>query len=83
MDERYNLLRQLMALDFYIVELNLYLDTHPADQKAIQLYNTAVTNARSVREAYERQCGPLSAFNTLNNGNVWQWIESPWPWENR
>jgi len=80
--ERYNLLRQVMALDFYLVELNLYLDTHPADQRAIQLFNTAMANARIAREAYERQCGPLTTYNSMNNGSSWQWINSPWPWEN-
>jgi hypothetical protein len=79
--ERNSLLKQLMAIDFYIEELNLYLDTHPRDQRAIQLINTAVANARILREEYERLCGPLTTFNTLNNGPEWRWIESPWPWE--
>ena len=29
---------ELMALDFAVKELNLYLDTHPQDQEALSLY---------------------------------------------
>lgn len=29
---------ELMALDFAVTELNLYLDTHPQDQEALGLY---------------------------------------------
>ena len=41
---------ELMALDFAVTELNLYLDTHPQDQEALGLYvppNTALWTARS------------------------------------
>lgn len=79
--ERNQLLEQVMALDFFLLELNLYLDTHPNDQRAIQIFNTTMVKARCAREAYERHCGPLTTYNSMNRGCSWQWINSPWPWE--
>lgn len=35
----YEMLEQLQVLDFALVELNLYLDTHPEDLKAIEQFN--------------------------------------------
>ena len=38
-NEREALLYQLMQYKFTLIELNLYLDTHPNDRGAISLYN--------------------------------------------
>ena len=35
------LLRQLSAADFYAQDLKLFLDTHPDDEKALELYSEA------------------------------------------
>lgn len=37
--EFYQLLEEIQAIDFVIVELNLYLDTHPHDYEAINQFN--------------------------------------------
>lgn len=77
---RVKLLREVMAADFTVIDLNLYLDTHPNEQNAIYLYNNSVQRAKMLREQYERTYGPLTPF-THNYKNAWQWIERPWPWE--
>lgn len=77
---RYMMLKEVMAADFTLIELNLYLDTHPDDQRAIALFNCNVQRAKMIRENYERLYGPLTpAFS--GSTAPWQWIESPWPWE--
>jgi len=38
-DSRRALLDQIRAIEFMTVELNLYLDTHPRDQRALRDYN--------------------------------------------
>lgn len=78
---REKLYRDVMAADFTLIDLNLYLNTHPYDMKAIMLYNNFVTMARTLRDNYERRYGPLTpaAYSTC----PWQWIEPPWPWERR
>lgn len=37
---------ELMALDFAVTELNLYLDTHPQDQEALGLYASYIKLAK-------------------------------------
>jgi spore coat protein JB len=74
------LLKEVMAADFTVIELNLYLDTHPCDQRAIALYNSGVQRSKMLWDEYERMYGPLTARLSYRN-YPWQWIESPWPWE--
>lgn len=77
---REELLRRLSALDFYIIDLHLYLNTHPDDGEAIEKYNAVVMEARALREEFERAYGPLLFYNSTS-GYPWQWIENPWPWQ--
>jgi spore coat protein JB len=77
---RENLLREIQAADFALIELNLYLDTHPYEQRTITIYSNMVQRAKMLRDTYERLYGPL----TITSPYVkcpWQWIDSPWPWE--
>jgi len=77
---RERLLKELMAADFTLIDLNLYLDTHPYDQKTINIYNNCLQRAKMLRNQYEQMYGPLTP-NSIPSGCPWQWIESPWPWE--
>ena len=55
MDEltRKELLQKIQMLDFNAVELNLFLDTHPDDQQAMQDYQYILQQAKQYRERYE------------------------------
>ena len=77
---RDELLKNITALDFYIIDLNLYLNTHPTDAEALNLYNTSVRKAKDMREEYTKQYGMLLA-NSSESKLPWQWIENPWPWQ--
>lgn len=46
-------LSELMALDFAIDELGLYLTTHPEDTEVLNLYWSYIKLGREGREAYE------------------------------
>ena len=71
---------ELMALDFAVKELNLYLDTHPQDQEALNLYASYIKLAKEGREKYTAKYGPLdSAELVLEDG--YTWLNDPWPWE--
>ena len=71
---------ELMALDFAINELGLYLDTHPDDQEALELFYSYVELARKGREQYEKLYGPLDRQYRSTDGK-YAWINDPWPWE--
>ncbi|MCR4434307.1 MAG: spore coat protein CotJB [Clostridiales bacterium] len=77
---RQKLLKQLSALDFMAVDLNLYLDTHPYDRDALLRYNSIVMQANALRSYYERMYGPLYSFRSTSD-YPWRWINNPWPWE--
>lgn len=80
-DNRTELLNQIRAIEFMAVELNLYLDTHPNDQRALNEYNYYVRQLMGTKNEYERRYGPLSNFGGAFSRYPWQWIEEPWPWQ--
>lgn len=71
---------ELMALDFAVKELNLYLDTHPQDQEALGLYASYIKLAKEGREKYIAQYGPLDSTDLIPDAG-YTWINDPWPWE--
>lgn len=77
--DREELLKQISALDFMAVDLQLYLDTHPCDQQALWRYNNAVLQSQWLKCKYESMCGPLTSFRSTS-AYPWQWINNPWPW---
>ena len=70
----------LMALDFAIDELGLYLTTHSKDQEALQLYWSYINLAKEGREKYQKQYGPLLQTD-LTPDQGYAWLKDPWPWD--
>lgn len=79
--ERDCALKQLMAYDFAQLELNLFLDTHPNDQRALREFHRINKKAIELREMYEANFGPITT-SAVDSTTEWTWINSPWPWEN-
>jgi spore coat protein JB len=79
--EFYSLLEELQAIDFVLVELTLYLDTHPNDYQAIQQFNHCVKQRKLLAKQYESQFGPLLQFGHSYSNYPWNWIDTPWPWQ--
>lgn len=79
-DEQVMALKELMALDFKLYDLQLYLDTHPFDREILEKYMDLADEAEEARENYEEKYGPLKAVNAATN-TEWMWIKNPWPWE--
>ena len=71
---------ELMALDFAVKELNLYLDTHANDQEALDLYASYIKMAKEGRAKYLAQYGPLNSDDLTPEGG-YAWLNDPWPWE--
>ncbi|HEY0828181.1 MAG TPA: spore coat protein CotJB [Bacilli bacterium] len=80
-DHYYQLLEELQAVDFVLVELNLYLDTHPQDSQALQQYNQHVQRRQQLAYQYEMNFGPLLHFGHSYSKQPWQWNHTPWPWQ--
>lgn len=74
-------LEELQKVDFVLVELTLYLDTHPNDLQAIQQYNQLAQVRRGIADAFQRKYGPLMPFGHSFTRFPWQWVQTPWPWQ--
>lgn len=79
---REEMLNTLRKYAFVVYDLNLYLDTHPYDKKALEMFREFAMKAKQARKEYVESFGPLSADES-NNTEMFEWIESPWPWENK
>ena len=64
-----------------MIDLDLYLDTHPNDREALNLFNSYRTQEKQLCEQFENKFGPLTLDSNALNANNWVWINGPWPWE--
>lgn len=71
---------EVQALAFALVELKLYLDTHPNDTEAFQLFQRYAKAFEEKKAAYVREYGPLDMVSAAGFDR-WRWIDDPWPWE--
>ena len=71
---------ELQALQFVIVELGLYLDTHQDDQEAFALFQKYAALAEEGKRRYEAMYGPLTQMAAARDA-AYQWLNGPWPWE--
>ncbi|WP_079509587.1 spore coat protein CotJB [Mesobacillus jeotgali] len=79
--EFYAAMEELQAVDFVLVELTLYLDTHPEDYKAINQFNQFAKERRRLKKVVESMYGPLQQFGNSYSGHPWNWDDGPWPWQ--
>ena len=80
-DEKEKLLYQVMAYSFAINDLNLYLDLHPDNKEVFRLFKKYVQEEKELSQEYVKKYGPLEVTEVL--GNKYDWLNSPWPWDNR
>ncbi len=73
---RESMLQEIKCHQFAIIELGLYLDTHPDDSKALCLHRKYARELKDLKDKYQKVYGPL----TINFPcNKWRWLEEPWP----
>ncbi len=72
-------LAELMALDFAVDELGLYLTTHPDDSEVLSLYWSYIALAEEGRKKYQELYGPLRQTDVTKDG--YRWLADPWPWD--
>ncbi len=74
-------LEEIQKVDFVLVELNLYLDTHPTDMQALQQFNQLVQRRKQLSYEFEMKYGPMMHFGHSFSRFPFQWPETPWPWQ--
>ena len=77
-ETRQEMLNNIRCLNFAIVELGEYLDTHPDDRKAMCLHREYCNQYKELTDSYQKIYGPLTIYFPCNK---WRWLEEPWPWE--
>ncbi|WP_310260534.1 spore coat protein CotJB [Fictibacillus barbaricus] len=80
-EEFYQWMEELQAVDFVLVELTLYLDTHPQDSNAVQQFNQFAQQRKKIKRAIESKYGPLQQYGNSYSGMPWNWNSGPWPWQ--
>lgn len=80
-EEQLQLLKEIMAMDFSVIEFNLFLDTHPNDQRALAELNSLCCQSKALRRRYEQCYGPLMPCGDSPPRLPWAWVEEPWPWQ--
>lgn len=75
---RENMMNEIKCCQFAVIELALYLDTHPDDEKALCLHRKYARDLKDLQDKYQKVYGSL----TINFPcNKWRWLEELWPWE--
>lgn len=72
-------LAELQALEFVLIELGLYLDTHQDDKEAFALFQKYAAMEKEGRERYEAMHGPLTQTAAAKS-DCYSWLSDPWPW---
>ena len=72
------LMRAIMEADFMATDLKLYLDIHPDDEKALELYRDAVRQYKACKATFEDTFYPLTATSAGRDG-TWDWIDGTFP----
>ena len=71
---------ELQVLGFAVQELALYLDTHPEDSEALELYRGYQKLLHKAMMEYTENCSPLNHMTPTDDKN-YSWLDDPWPWE--
>ncbi|MDO5415055.1 MAG: spore coat protein CotJB [Bacillota bacterium] len=79
--DRTKALRRVQELNFAMIELGLYLNTHPCDENALMLYERVQLMHGAAKAKYEECYGPLSYEGVIPEKDGWSWVHGPWPWE--
>lgn len=72
------LMRAIMEADFFALDLQLYLDTHPDDARAVEMHREAVKQYKACVAAFEDSYWPLTARSAGKTG-CWDWLEGNFP----
>ncbi|MDY2938406.1 MAG: spore coat protein CotJB [Fusicatenibacter sp.] len=77
-----SLLSWIDQVSFAVVEMTLYLDSHPNDEDAIAFFREKLAQRNAAMKLYAQNYGPLT-IDTANDrmSRSWDWVMQPWPWE--
>ncbi len=77
-----DLMKKIQEVDFALIDLNLFLDTHPQCKEALALFNELSYASENLKNEYQKNFGPLYATKSPDTV-PFKWVDScyKWPWE--
>lgn len=80
MSQKQQMLNDIGMLDFALVELTLYLDTHPFDRTAMEYFNHYNGIKNRMEREFSQKFFPLTK-DYADSNKEWRWGMAPLPWE--
>jgi len=79
---KHEMMQKIQEIDFAIIDLNLFLDTHPNCKEALELFTELCATSKSLKNDYQAKYGPLYATKSSRN-TPFEWVGAcyKWPWE--
>lgn len=76
-----SLLKKIQEVEFAAYDVRLFLDTHPYDEQALDLFTQLSATAKSLVQDYENAYGPITAGASPNE-TPFAWVadDYAWPW---
>lgn len=72
------MMRKIMETGFYLLDLKLYLDTHPDDKRALEMHRRLAKQYRQQTDYFSENIYPLTS-DMAGMNNTWDWIYGPFP----
>lgn len=77
-----SLLKKIQQYNFAAYDMLLYLDTHPDDKEAFEMYQELMATYLKSLNDYQKNYAPLTIEGAAQTSEF-TWLNSPWPWENK
>ena len=80
MGNQEQMLKDITTIDFVLVDLMLFLDTHPFDRSAMEYYNHYSRLKNQMVREFSQKFYPLT-LDWADSNREWRWGMAPLPWE--
>lgn len=80
MGNKEQMLQDISTVDFVLVDLMLYLDTHPFDRGAMDYFNHYSRMKNQMTREFSQKFFPLTK-DLADSNKEWRWGAAPLPWE--
>lgn len=80
MGNKEQLLKDIGVVSFVVLELGLYLDTHPFDRNSMEYFNHYSRIQNQMEKEFSAKYYPLR-MSLAESGKEWSWGMAPLPWE--
>ena len=77
--EQQKMLLRIMELDFFINDLNLYLDVNPNDMNMFEIFKKCTVELDGLKKKYYEKYQVLELCNDTKD--KYTWLNNLWPWD--